>query len=169
MESRSPFRSRDAGEHTISATAPGYDRVDKSLTLAGTDHSSVRFSLVPNIRQGPTGPQAPMEGKQHLFVPGVIATGALAIGGLVSFGVMLDAKSSLNSLQNTQGSSETDRQTYANRVNTAALVTDIVGGLAVVSGAITIYVSLQRERPRPSPVVPAVSIAPRSASLVWSF
>jgi hypothetical protein len=160
----------DAGEHTISATSPGYDRVDKSITLAGTDKAAVKFTLVPVIRQNPGGEGGPEVGRQHVFVPGLVATGALAVGGLVSFGLMLDARSSLSQRESQLSPSQSDLQMYANRVNTAALVADVLGGLAIVSGAVTIYVSLRTEKDKPKPsLTPAVAITPRSASLAWSF
>jgi hypothetical protein len=157
----------DAGEHTISATSPGYDRVDKSITLAGTDKAAVKFTLVPVIRQTEGGPEV---GRTHLFIPGIVATGALAIGGAVSFGLMLNANSTLNQLKANTPYDPGNAQTYVNRVNTAALVADILGGLAVVSGAVTIYISLRTEKDKPKPsVTPSVAITPTSASLAWSF
>jgi hypothetical protein len=103
-------------------------------------------------------------------VPGIVATGALAIGGLVSFGLMLDANSTLNGLKSSSNYSVDNGQTYANRVNTAALVADVLGGLAVVSGAVTIYISLRTDKEKPKPsLTPSVAITPSSASLAWSF
>ncbi len=157
----------DAGEHTISASAPGYDRMDRSLTLAGADHTSVRFNLVPAARPiSPGGEGGPEPARQHVFWPGVVATGALAVGAAVSFGVMLDAHSSWSQLENTLGPSQSALDTYANRNNTAGLTADILGGLAVISGGVTLYLSLRTDRSTRSP---SVAITPRSIALSENF
>jgi hypothetical protein len=156
----------DAGEHTLTASAPGYDRLDKSLTLAGNDHVSVRFNLVAVARNPPIETGGPEVSRTRVFWPGVIATGALAAGAGISLGFSLDANSSLNGLKNTYGSTQDDRNAAANRANTANLVADVLGGLAVVTGGATLYLSLRGER---APKAPSIAITPRSVVLTAEF
>jgi PEGA domain len=138
----------DAGEHTFRATASGFQPGFRTVTLAGGDAASVRMQLaaLPSLR-----PEAIRQPGRSLFVPGFIATGAFTGGAIVSGAIMLAARSRLTSLQNTAGSSEAQRTSAANEANSAAAVADIFTGLAIVSGGVSLYLSLRVDRPaRPS-------------------
>jgi hypothetical protein len=138
----------DAGEHTFRATASGFQPGFRTVTLAGGDTASVRMQLVA---LSPVRSESPREHGRSVFVPGFIATGAFAGGAIVSGAIMLAARSRLTSLQNTAGSSEAQRTSAANEANSAAAVADIFTGLAIVSGGVSLYLSLSVDRPaRPS-------------------
>lgn len=139
----------DAGEHTFRAAAMGFQPAVQTLMLAGGDVASVRLQLVALSTALPSEP--PREGFRSLFVPGVIATGVLAAGAVGSGVIMLVARSKLNSLQSTAGSSESQRTSAANEVNSAAAVADACSGLAIVAGGVSLYMSLRVDHsPRPS-------------------
>ncbi len=130
----------DAGEHTLRATAPGYQPANKTVTLAGGDRASVHLQLVSLAL--PRFAAEPVE-HHRIFWPGFIATGALAAGAIVSGGSMLDANSHLHTLQNSPTSTEAERESWASRVNSTALVADICTGAAIVAGGVSIYLSLR--------------------------
>jgi Tfp pilus assembly protein PilF len=138
----------DAGEHTFRATASGFQPGYRTITLAGGDVASVRLQLVAIE---PLRVDVPREPARSVFVPGFIATGVFAAGAIVSGSIMLAARSRLNSEQNTVGSSQAQRSSSASEVNTAAAVADVCTGLALVSGGVSLYLSLRLDRSaRPS-------------------
>jgi len=154
----------DAGEHTLRATAPGYSASDRTVTLAGGDRAAVRLELVAYAL-----PHAPAETPQRarsVFWPGFVATGALAAGAIVSGAVMLSLDSRLTTLKDTPGSSESQRTTTANNQNTAALAADILTGLAVVAGGVSIYLTLGSDH---SSKAPSVALSPQRIVLSGSF
>jgi hypothetical protein len=154
----------DAGEHTLRATAPGYSASDRTVTLAGGDRAAVRLELLAFAQ-----PHAPTEAPQrarNIFWPGFVATGALGVGAIVSGVVMLDARSRLNQLQNTPASDPGERSSAASTANTAALAADILTGLAVVTGGVSIYLTLGPDHSSKSA---SVAIGPQRIVLSGSF
>jgi tetratricopeptide (TPR) repeat protein len=154
----------DAGEHTLRATAPGFQAANRTVTLAGADRAAVRLELAALAPQRAAN-EAPAR-PRSLFWPGFVATGALAAGGIVSGAIMLDARSHLSQLQNTPGSDPAQRESAANRQNSAALAADIFTGLAVVAGSISIYLSLGTDRAAKGP---SVAVSPQRVALSVSF
>jgi hypothetical protein len=152
----------DAGEHTLRASAPGYQPAFRTMTLAGADKVAVKLQLVliPPTRE------APQEKGRTLFWPGFVATGVLAAGAIVSGAIMLDARSRLSNLQNTPGSNPSLRSSDASEVNNTALAADILTGLAVVAGGVSLYLSLRVDH---SPKSPTLAISPTSVSLNGTF
>jgi hypothetical protein len=151
----------DAGEHSLRATAPGFQSANRTVTLAGADRASVRLELTA-IAQAKEAPAKP----RGAFWPGFVITGGLAAGAIVSGAVMLDAQSHLGQLKNDPGSDPGQRESYATRVNSAALAADILTGLALVAGGISIYLSLTPER---SPKSASVAISPKRVVLSVPF
>jgi hypothetical protein len=90
----------------------------------------------------------------------------LAAGAIASGVVMLEERSHLSSLQNTPGSTEASRASAANQTNTAALVADVFTGLAVATGAVSLYLSLRLSA---SPRSPEIGISPNRVFLTGSF
>ena len=152
----------DAGEHTLRASAPGYLASDKTVTLAGGDRASVRLDLVAFTQAHPETPSH----ARPVFWPGFVATGALGVGAIVSGIVMLDARSRLENLQNTADSDAGQRSNAANTQNVAALTADILTGLAVVAGGVSLYLTLG---PDHSPKSAAVTVGPQRVVLSGSF
>lgn len=152
----------DAGEHILRATSPGYQAAYRTVTLAGADRVAVHLQLVA-IPEKPVGPQ---ERGRNFFWPGFVATGVLATGAIVTGAVMLGARSRLTTLQNTPDSSATQRTQDANEVNNTALAADIMTGLAVVTGAVSLYLSLRVDHSL-KPVTLAVS--PQKVTISGTF
>jgi tetratricopeptide (TPR) repeat protein len=154
----------DAGEHTFRATASGFRPASQTVTLAGGDAASVRLQLVglsPSL-----APEPPRDRGPHLFVPGVVATGILAAGGIASSAILLAARARLSTLQNTAGSSESQRTGAANEANAAAAAADIFTGLAIAAGGVSIYLSLRVDH---SPRAPSGAIVPQQIVLSGTF
>jgi tetratricopeptide (TPR) repeat protein len=154
----------DAGEHTLRATASGYQPALKTVTLAGGDRAGIRLELVSLTLPANVVAEAPQE-HHRLFLPGFVATGALAAGSVVSGIVMANARSNLTTLQDEQ-SSQNERQLWANRVNSAALAADIFAGAAIVAGGVSIYLSLRPDHSQKSAVL---TVSPRGVGLTQSF
>jgi tetratricopeptide (TPR) repeat protein len=153
----------DAGEHTLRATASGYLASDRTLTLAGGDRASVRLELRTVSQLHPEGPPP----RTHaIFWPGFVVAGALGAGAIASGIVALDAHARWNTLENTPGSNPAQRQSEANTVNTANLAADIMTGLAVVAGGISIYLSLGPEH---TAKTPSVAVSPQKVVLSMPF
>jgi Tetratricopeptide repeat len=152
----------DAGEHTLRATAAGFQSANKTVTLAGADRASVRLELaaIPQARA-----EAPPKARGP-FWPGFVITGGLAAGAIVSGAVMLDAQSHLSQLKNDPKSDPGQRDSAATRVNSAALAADILTGLALVAGGISIYLSLGPER---SPKPASIAVSPQRVLLSVPF
>jgi hypothetical protein len=152
----------DAGEHSLRAIAPGYQAANRTVTLAGADRAIVRIDLVALLQSHPETPA-----RVHtLFWPGFVATGALAAGAIVSGAVMLDGRSRLNQLQNEPGSDFAQRESMASRVNTAAVTADILTGLAVVAGGVSLYLSFGTDHAARSP---SVAVSPQRVVLAVPF
>jgi len=152
----------DAGEHTLRATAPGYTAAYRTVTLAGADRIAVRLQLVVI----PEKQSTPQERGRTVFWPGFVATGVLATGAIVTGAVMLDARSRLTTLQNTPDSSAIQRTSDANEVNNTALAADIMTGLAIATGAVSLYLSLRVDHSL-KPVTLAIS--PQKVSISGTF
>jgi hypothetical protein len=154
----------DAGEHTFRATASGFQPASQTVTLAGGDAASVRLQLVALSQS--LAPEPSRDHGPHLFVPGVVATGILAAGGIVSGAIMLAERSRLSTLQNTAGSSESERTSAANEANAAAAAADICTGLAIVAGGVSVYFSLRVDH---SPRASSGAIVPQQIVLSGTF
>jgi hypothetical protein len=152
----------DAGEHTLRATAPGFQPGYRTITLAGSDRISVRLQLVAIAVQR----DAPVERGRSVFWPGVLVTGALAAGAVASGIVMLDARSRLSQLDDTFGSSSSQRANEANQVNSAALAADILSGLAVATGSVSLYLSLRLDH---APRASSAALSPQQVILSGTF
>jgi len=152
----------DAGEHTLRATAAGFAPRNYTLTLAGQDQKTIQVALDPLPRHGPVFASKP---ERRLFWPGFVAAGALGAGAVAASIIMFDARSDLDTLKGNPGSEDGARQNAADRANVAAISADVFAGLAVVTGGVSLYLSLRKERPRRTDV----SFSPRSAHATFRF
>jgi tetratricopeptide (TPR) repeat protein len=152
----------DAGEHTLRATAQGFQPAYRTMTLAGADHVSVRLQLIPV----PVAHEAPAERGRTLFWPGFVATGALAAGAIVSGVIMLEARSSWSNLYNEVNPPAAQLKSDASEVNNAALAADILTGLAVATGGVSLYLSLRVDHRLKAPTV---GISPQGIKFSGTF
>jgi hypothetical protein len=138
----------DAGEHTLRATAAGFQPGYRTVTLAGADRVRVRLDLVS---LGPVAVEPVEERGRAVFWPGFVVAGGFAAGAVVSGVVMLVAKSHYDSVENQVGSTLAARQSAASAVNSAALVADVLTGLTVVTGGVSLVLSLRVDHSAKTP------------------
>ncbi|HSY22779.1 MAG TPA: hypothetical protein VK841_11720, partial [Polyangiaceae bacterium] len=109
------------------------------------------------------------EGPQEhhrVFWPGFVVAGAAAAGAIVSGILAADAASHLTTLKNEPDSSQTDRDTWANRQNTGNLAADIFTGAAIVAGGVSIYLTLRPDHSQKSAVL---TVSPRGVGVSQPF
>jgi hypothetical protein len=154
----------DAGEHTLRATAIGFQPAYRTVTLAGADRAVVRLDLISLAPTGPVNETA--ERGRSVFWPGVAATGVLAAGAIASGVVTLVLKSHHDTLENRAGVEHSTLVTATNQVNSAALAADILTGLAIVSGGVSLYLSLRVDH---SPKGASSGMVPQQVVLSGTF
>jgi hypothetical protein len=162
---KSPLSSSvllNGGKWTIVATKPGFDRAEERLTAAGGDTKKISLTLVPlaPVQAAPSTPAepvvtpAPSRSARNLtpFWIGVAVTGALAVGTGVTGGLTLGAKKDFDrELARLPGDADAISSARSHE-KTLALVTDVLGGAAIVSAAVTVvlFVSAKESAPPPS-------------------
>jgi hypothetical protein len=160
----------DAGEHIVAASAEGFRPRTYTLKLASQEKASLEIALdpLPRALSVPSPPVAPRvaEPQRRVFWPGVIASAALAAGAVTSVGIMARARSRLSALKGDPGSSAQQREDVSRRANVAAVTTDVLTGLALVGGGITLYLSLRK---KPDESRPQLALGPRHLALSWRF
>jgi hypothetical protein len=157
----------DAGEHQLRATAPGYQPGFRTITLAGADHAIVKLSLASILQQ----PQraAPEERGRTIFWPGLVVTGALAAGAVASGVVMLNARAQNSSLRDAplaNTAAQAEETSSRNQANSAGIAADVLTGLAVATGVVSVVLSLRVDH---SPKSPTLAISPQRITFSGSF
>lgn len=155
---RAPIESLmvDAGNLRIVVTHAGYAAKTRVITLVGGDTQTVTIDLAENkpdvvVTQTTTGLPGPA-------IAGWIVTGVLAAGA-IGTGIAASAASSrYDDKRNTpiSGSPEearADLDHQRNLVRALALTTDVLMGVTLVAGGISLYFTL-----RPKPDAPQVRI-----------
>jgi tetratricopeptide (TPR) repeat protein len=157
----------NAGRRKISAQAPGRTPAVKQIEAAGAERLTVALELLPETVDAPppaVAPLAPVERpplarKKPLARPpqpapasrpadkpfpwaawtatGVLATGAIVVGALA-----YDASRDLEKKREQQGVSRDDLDDALERTEKLALLADITGGAAVLTGALSMYLTL---------------------------
>ena len=176
----------DVGEHRLEARLGGYVPGSRSITLAGGDRRELSFRLepeAPKSAQPPTPPtaaptpvmraqptRAPFEGTRSWTWLGWASTGVLATGALVTGALGASAASDLRGLRTTAGTSRRELDQARGRASSRLVVADILGGAALVTGGVTLYLQLSRspakdKAMRRSPF--RLALAPNHVALVF--
>src|SRR5579859_5052668 len=174
-----PFASPlvvSAGRRKITVAKNGYATVTRYVDLAGGDSSQVNVEMNdarPSQPAPPAAPPAPDSSRASIAtpaadthvapppphegsrMPGVLwggwaLTGSLAIAAGVTGTLAYNSSRELADLRDQRGASRADLDRKAGEVRDLALVTDLVGGAAVLAGGITLDATLLRSSP-PSP------------------
>jgi putative ubiquitin-RnfH superfamily antitoxin RatB of RatAB toxin-antitoxin module len=161
----------DPGEHTLEAKAAGFVVQAHTLKLASQD--AVRLEIKLELarptdapKPAPLAPRTVHPPERRVFWPGVAATAALAGGALASGIVSLRADADLRAAKEESTSSAGKREELSQRVNVSAVVTDVLGGLAIVTGGVTLYLSLRRT---PAESAPSVILTGNGVSVRGRF
>lgn len=158
----------NGGTWTIVATKPGFERAEERLTAAGGDAKKIALKLaptpepvatattVPVVVALPAPPPPPRRSLAPVWI-GLAVTGALAVGagvtGVLTLGAKRDYDRELGRLPGDADAVASAR-THA---RTLALTTDVLGGAALVSAAVTLVLYV---RASGSASPPSASLSP---------
>lgn len=155
----------DAGEHRLNVRKSGYYARSSQLTLAGRDALSTRLDLEKVPEAGSSRiiverQAAPPPSNRAAWLWGTwSATGALAVGAAVTGGLGIKAANELEELHN-KPATRSQLDSSSRRARTLLTVADVLGGLAIATGGVALYLTLSREK---TEATPATKAAPKSA------
>jgi hypothetical protein len=177
-----------AGRRKITVAKNGYATVTRFVDLAGGDSSQVNVELNDPARSSPPpAPPAPSAAdsarapapsptadlrvasspspRDGSRMPGVLwggwaLAGSLAIAAGVTGTIAYNSSRELADLRDRRGASRADLDRKSGEVRDLALVTDLVGGAAVLAGGITLVATLLRSSPPPNAETARVRIVP---------
>jgi hypothetical protein len=184
-------RPADPGMHTIEASGPAYKKSSAKVTLEPGKSDSVALALEldpvaaeaaaksdrEKLTKGRTESSADIlkqEGTPRSSTPAVvsfIAAGALGAGAVVTGLVALSASNKVRDDQYTAekfGGSRDDLNSSANRASTFALVTDVLGGAAIVAAGVGIYFTLRGKSNQTAPSA-SLQLTPNRVSIGGAF
>jgi hypothetical protein len=151
----------NAGSHRISVSKGGTVVATRSIEVAGGDTPTVELKGEPVAPPPPVRDRAPARVEQGLgagFWIGLASTGALAVGATVTGIFALDAKSQYSDRLNAYPVSRADVDAARDRTKRLALVTDVLGGAAVLVGVGTVYLLVTGKSGAASPSAPNVGV-----------
>jgi hypothetical protein len=185
-------RPADPGMHTIEASGPAYKKTSAKVTLEPGKSDSVALALELDPVAAETAAQAAREKNVKVTrlesstdtpkpetnprssTPAVIsfiAAGALGAGAVVTGLVALSASNKVRDDQYTAvkfGGTREDLNSSANRASTFALVTDVLGGAAIVAAGFGLYFTLRAKSSQTAPSA-SLQFAPNRISIGGAF
>jgi tetratricopeptide (TPR) repeat protein len=181
----------NAGVRRVRAVFPNQTTDERTLEVPGAEKVSVRlepFAASPAVSSDkPLAllPPAAILPPTHATVPlteprestrsipwvGWAATGALATGALISGVLALGSSSEVKDYQNSPAATRAELDDASKRTRTLALVTDLLGGAALVAGGVSLYFTLRSgaERQAPAPTVLRLDLGPGSTGVSGTF
>ena len=134
----------DAGEHRVTARAPGHEPKTVPLTLAGKDSMTVEIKLakLPERGQRIIVREVPKESNTTWMIATWSTAGVLAVGAGVTGGLGIKAANDLEDQRGEEGVSNDTRESSSRRARTLFLAADVMGGLAIVTGGVALYLTL---------------------------
>jgi hypothetical protein len=169
-----------AGRRKITLQKGALPPVTRFVDLAGGDASSVTINLAaaePPARVGVAPPLAapapastPAPSRTGLWLS-LAGTGALTAGAVVTGILALGAHSDAETKLGTLGVKAADIEAARSKMTTLALVTDVLGGAAIVMGGVTIVLAVTSGKGRVDEAKPraALLLSPRGALLTGQF
>ena len=154
----------DAGRQRVALEKAGYSRVERVLTLAGGEDVTLDVVLLP---LGPARSEAPKPASSPLWI-GWATTSVLAASALTTGTLMLRKIRDIDDLERQQGVSVAEARRLQREAHGFALATDVLGGLALASGAVSLYFTLTAPKAASSTPVGLV-IRPQSLELNAAF
>lgn len=160
----------DAGEHKVTVQHPGYQARATRLTLAGRDESSIRLDL--EKAHGPVAPiivetRKPEQSDRSTWLWATwSATGAFALGAVATGGIGIKAANDLDELRSDPTATRSELDSASRRARTLLTTADILGGLAIATGGVAIYLTLsgpsnEPAKDKPKSAGPQVSLTAR--------
>lgn len=147
----------DAGQHHVVARKDGKSPANKDVTLAGADDVKMDLELtdlpvatpvpvpVPQPGGGRDRPvdEGPPPSRGPVWI-GWTATGAFAVGAVVTGVLALGAQKDLSRLRDDPNATRQSLDDTKSKAQTLGIVTDVLIGAAVVSGAVSLYFTLKK-------------------------
>jgi tetratricopeptide (TPR) repeat protein len=161
----------DGGEHRVEARRAGYRGALAQLTLSGGGTTDVALRLVQNAPAA-RAPDAPRDGGRSAWLwAGWSTAGVSAAGAVVTGLFAVSASNELESQRRSPGSTAEERESTAARARGLALASDVFTGVALVSGAASLYLSLSggSERAGPPRRSTALGLGPRGISFAYRY
>jgi hypothetical protein len=145
------------GRRKVTVTAPGRVPVSRSVEVAAGDTIPVSLPLAdaepavkaaaPPIAGAEPAQQQRSHGISGLAVGGWITTGALAVGGAAMGILAIRASGDLATERTTFPSSRAALDDKASKLTTFATVADVLGAAAIITGGISIYLTVTSRGP----------------------
>jgi hypothetical protein len=165
-----------AGRRKITVQKGALPPVTRFVELAGGDASSVTIDLAavatePRSRAAaPEGMAPPAPARTAVWIS-LAGTGALTAGAVVTGILALGAHSDAEKTLATRGVTATDVEAAHSKAATLGLVTDVLGGAAIVMGGVTIVLAATSGRSRADEARPAATLllSPRGALFTGRF
>lgn len=142
-----PFKQQalvSAGRRRFVATLPGGRSVTKVVEIAGGDQLTLSLDFVDAQASPPTPNEPASEPSMTPIYVGLGVTGLFAAGAVTTGILSLGAQSDLDKAIDTIPGSKNDIDDARSRTKTFALVTDILGGAAIVAAGVTVYLIATR-------------------------
>jgi hypothetical protein len=178
------------GYHKIAVSKSGYTGEARQLGFAGGDKAQLQLQLAPLAPAAPTllpgaqptanggesqgtepKPLLSTQGETPSSAKGVwigwTITGVLAAGAVVTGIAALNQSSKLTDQVDKQPTPASDISSTRSKTVTLALVTDVLGGAAIVAGGVSLYFTLATKKE--SPRAAHVRVGPGSIALQGSF
>lgn len=170
-----------AGRRKITVQKGALPPVTRFVEVAGGDTSSVTIDLVvaaePAPRVGVPAPTplvaepiAPPPSRTALWIS-LAGTGALTTGAIITGVLALGAHSDAETKLATRGVAATDVEAAHTKAATLGLVTDVLGGAAIVMGGLTIVLAATSGKGHVDAAKPAAALqlSPRGAMFTGQF
>jgi hypothetical protein len=156
----------DPGDHRIELRRPGYRPVRRTVSVTAGDTAEISLVLEPErLASSPEGTPGQKRSGSAWVAVGWVTTGVLAAGAGVSGVMALNQARDLADLRNSPGSTEEQRDWKAERARGWAIAADALAGAAVVSGALSLYVTLSGSETAPARPTTRLGFAPGGVTL----
>ncbi len=146
------------GKRKIVVTKEGYEPITEMIDVAGGDIKRVGFDLKEVAKPPPVVVQAKVVHKSPLPYVAAGVTGALLVGAVITGIVAISASGDADSKLGMFGANPMDIKSAEEKASTFALVTDILGGAALVGAGVTIVLFVvtnkaPKEQPKPAALI----------------
>ncbi len=169
-----------AGRRKITVQKGALPPVTRFVELAGGDTTSVTIDLAAVATEPLASAAAPVAPPPAMAPPApartgvwisLAATGALTAGAVVTGILALGAHGDAEKKLATRGVTAADVEAAHSKTATLGLVTDVLGGAAIVMGGVTIVLAATSGRGRADEARPAATLllSPRGALLTGRF
>jgi len=165
----------DTGEHRIGISKLGFVTREISVTLASRDSQSMQLDIQKEqAAAGPVvvvAPQNPQSSDRTAWIWGTwSATAAFAAGSAVTGVLGIKAANELDEMRSTVGSTRGELDSAQRRAQTLLTTADILGGAAIVTGSIALYLTLSKPAgPEKAKKRAELHLGPRAVSFTTHF